>query len=100
MIFLKRNLGQLLDNDASFNFDPVNTYETLEHFWFPRLRNFVKNYIRRCQVCTVKKTRTGPLKCYLSQVEKSSTPFETLHAVHPVSYNFKYILVLVDAFTK
>jgi hypothetical protein len=43
----------------------IGTEKTLEsirqHFWFPRMRNFVKNYVKHCLPCAVKKTRTGPL---------------------------------------
>jgi len=61
-------------------------------------------YIRHYLICKIKKTRIGPLQGYLAPMRKSSTPFEILHAdilgPLPVSQNFKYISVLVDAFTK
>lgn len=76
-----------------------------KHFWFPRLRQFARNYIRHCLVCAVKKTRTGPFQGTVLSPERPSGPF---HAVHvdclgplPVSSTkHKHILVLVDAFSK
>lgn len=82
------------------------TLETIQrHFWFPRLRHFVKNYVKHCLVCAVKKTRTGPLQGYLSNVEKPSEPMNTLHVdclgpLTATSNGYRHILVLVDAFTK
>lgn len=82
------------------------TYESIaEHFWFPRMRNFIKNYVKHCVVCVVKKTRTGPLQGYINPVEKPKEPFHTLHmdclGPLPMSTDgYKHILVIVDAFTK
>lgn len=78
----------------------------LMHFWFPRLRNFVKNYVKHCLVCAVKKTRTGPLQGSILLPEKPILPMHTLHidclGPLPVSKgaHFKHILVIIDAFTK
>ncbi len=77
----------------------------MQHFWFPRLRRFVQNYVKHCLVCAVKKTRTGPLQGFVRVPEKPSTPFHIVHVdcLGPLpvsSQKFKYVLVMIDAFTK
>lgn len=76
----------------------------LKHFWFPRLRNFVKNYIKHCLICAVKKTHTGPKQGLILAPEKPQTP---LHIIHidclgplPAVDKYKHIFVLVDSYTK
>jgi hypothetical protein len=75
----------------------------LKHFWFPRLRTFVRNYVKHCLVCAVKKTRSGPLQGPIRLPDKPSNPIHTIHVdclgPLPVSSE-KYKLVVVDAFTK
>lgn len=76
-----------------------------QHFWFPRMRNFVNNYCKHCLLCAIKKTRTGPLQGYIHPLPKPDEPLHTVHAdclgplgVTPEGY--KHVLVFVDAFTK
>lgn len=76
----------------------------LKHFWFPNLRQFVKKYIDHCVVClTHKKVPRAPLQPIVSWT-KPSVPFDTIHvdALGPLpeSNGYKYVLILVDAFTK
>lgn len=76
-----------------------------KHFWFPKLRNFVKNYVRHCLVCAVKKTRSGPKQGFLCNVQKPEVPMAVVHAdcLGPLAETiegYKHILVLVDAFSK
>ncbi|BES94514.1 Hypothetical Protein NTJ_07326 [Nesidiocoris tenuis] len=75
------------------------------HFWFPGMRHFVNKYVKNCLVCAVHKTRTGPLQGYVLPVEKPDHPFHTLHAdclgpLPATSDGFKYLLVVVDSFSK
>lgn len=76
-----------------------------KHFWFPRMRYFVAKYIKHCLICAVKKTRSGPLQGFITNVDKPSEPMNTIHAdclgpLESTSEGFKQILVLIDAFTK
>lgn len=76
-----------------------------QHFWFPRMRNFVKNYCKHCLVCAIKKTRTGPLQGYIQALPKPNEPLHTIHAdclgsLAVTTEGFKHVLVFVDAFTK
>jgi hypothetical protein len=87
----------------------IGTEKTLEsirqHFWFPRMRNFVKNYVKHCLPCAVKKTRTGPLQGYIGPLPKPDEPLHTVHAdclgpLTPTVDGHKHVLVFIDAFTK
>ena len=76
-----------------------------EHFWFPRMRNFVAKYMKYCLLCAVKKTRSGPLQGFLQPFPKPDEPLHTVHAdcLGPLTTScngYKHVLVLVDAFTK
>jgi hypothetical protein len=85
----------------------IGTEKTLEsirqHFWFPRMRNFVKNYVKHCLPCAVKKTRTGPLQGYIGPLPKPDEPLHTVHAdclgpLTPTVDGHKHVLVFIDAF--
>ncbi|CAH2094651.1 unnamed protein product [Euphydryas editha] len=76
----------------------------LRHFWFPGIRAFVKKYISHCIVCLahkkVPRAPNQPIKSWT----KPDTPFSVVHvdALGPLteSNGFKYILVVVDPFSK
>lgn len=82
------------------------TIESIKkHFWFPRLTNFVRNYIKHCLICAVKKTRSGPLQGFIRNIEKPTQPMCVVHAdclgpLPTTEKGFKHVLVMVDAFTK
>jgi hypothetical protein len=76
-----------------------------KHFWFPHLRQFVHKYVKHCLACAVKKTRTGPLQGFIRSPEKPTVPLHVVHidCLGPLSVSsqkYKYVLVVVDAFTK
>lgn len=76
----------------------------LKHFWFPGLRQFVQKYIAHCLVCVSKKrVPRAPLQTVTSW-EKPDVPFSTVHidalGPLPTSEGYKFVLILVDAFTK
>lgn len=76
----------------------------LKHFWFPGLRQFVSKYISHYLVCISKKrVPRAPLQ-NMSSWPKPDVPFSTVHvdALGPLpeSDGYKFVLVLVDAFTK
>lgn len=83
------------------------TFESIaRHFWFPKMRTFIQNYIHHCIVCAVKKTRTGPMQGFIKPIPKLAHPFATLHVdclgpmVSSTSAKYRYVLVVIDAFTK
>lgn len=76
----------------------------LKHFWFPGLRQFVRKYVSHCLVCVShKRVPRAPLQNIISW-EKPDTPFHTVHVDAlgplPASNDYKFVLVVVDAFTK
>lgn len=76
----------------------------LKHFWFPKLRQFVRKYIQHCVVClSHKKVPCQPSQPIESWI-KPTAPFETVHSdvlgPLPESNGFKYVVLIVDAFTK
>lgn len=76
----------------------------LRHFWFPGLRQFVRKYITHCVVClSHKKVPRAPHQPIESWT-KPESPFFTVHmdvlGPLPESNGFKYVLVLVDAYSK
>ncbi|CAK9816459.1 Pro-Pol polyprotein [Anthophora plagiata] len=78
----------------------MNTY------WFPNIREKVKNHIKGCLKCIAFSPNSGRLEGMLHEVPKDDKPFMTIHIDHlgPMSKNQsvkkRYILLVVDGFTK
>jgi hypothetical protein len=76
----------------------------LKHFWFPGLRQFVIKYISHCLVCISKKRVPRAPQQNITSWGKPEVPFNTVHVdvLGPLtaSEGSKYVLLLVDAFTK
>ncbi|CAH2208553.1 jg1094, partial [Pararge aegeria aegeria] len=76
----------------------------LKHFWFPSLRQFVSKYVAHCLICISKKRVPRSPQQYITSWEKPDVPFNTVHvdALGPLppSNGFKFVLLIVDAFTK
>lgn len=76
-----------------------------EHYWFNKMRKFVKKYVSSCLECAHHKVPGGKREGELHPIEKVTIPFHTVHADHlgPFIKSKKgncYLLVLVDGFTK
>lgn len=76
-----------------------------DHYWFPKMRRFVKKYVASCLECAHHKAPGGKREGELHPIEKVSIPFHTVHADHlgPFVKSKKgncYLLVIVDGFTK
>lgn len=74
------------------------------HFWFPGMRQFVTKYVTHCVVCiSHKHVPRAPLQPIASW-QKVPVPFDTIHAdvLGPLTEceGFKYVLIIVDAYTK
>ena len=74
-------------------------------YWFPCMREKVKNYIKNCLKCV----EYAPLSCkiegFLQSLPKDKLPFQTLHADHfgpleKTGRGYKHILLIVEGFTK
>lgn len=88
--------------------DHINADKTIDlilrHFWFPGLHAFVKKYIGHCLSClSQKKVPRAPYHP-ISSWHKPDHPFSTIHmdvlGPLPVSNDYKYILLIVDAYSK
>jgi hypothetical protein len=68
------------------------------------MTSFVKKYIAHCLVCVTTKRSSGPKQRLLHSIDKTPTPFHTVHAdclgpFKVTTEGFKHILLLIDAFT-
>lgn len=75
------------------------------HFWFPKMRRFIKKYVTSCLECAYSKTAAGKKPGFLNPIEKVSQPFDTIHLDHVGPFvkstrGNNYILVIIDAFTR
>lgn len=75
------------------------------NYWFAGMRRFVTKYIKACLNCAYYKHSAGKKQCKLNNIEKTPVPFHTIHIDHVGPFETsrkhnKFLLVLVDAFTK
>ncbi|KAK8779522.1 hypothetical protein V5799_019136, partial [Amblyomma americanum] len=76
-----------------------------ETYWFPGMRRYVREHIRRCFECLICKVPSGKEKGLLHPIPPGRRPFETIHADHLGPFvrskkGNKYILVVIDNLTK
>jgi len=74
-------------------------------YWFPEMQEKVKNYIKNCLKCIEYSPPSGRPEDFLHSIPKGNLPFQTCHIDHygpleKTSKSYKYILLVVDAFTK
>lgn len=75
----------------------------LENYWFPSLRKNVNMYIENCITCLLANSYTNSGEGEMQLTENPSSPFWVIHMDHfgPISeQGFKYIFVIIDAFTR
>ena len=53
-----------------------------ETYYFPKMREFVSQYVRRCINCLYYKTPSGKKPGFLHPLEKGSSPFQCVHIDH------------------
>lgn len=93
-------------HDEAGHFAVDKTLESLsKRYWFPSMRNYVRNYIRSCLGCLYNKRPSGKRPGRLNPIDKEYVPMDTLHIDHlgPFTMSPKknsYLLVIIDAFTK
>jgi len=82
------------------------TIESIKQvYWFPKLTEHVKRYIKNCLKCIIFSPKEGKVEGLLNIIDKDNKPFQTIHIDHYGPLNktkgrFRYILVVVDAFSK
>lgn len=92
------------DDMGHFAFD--KTYESVaRQYWFPRMRRFIKKYVKNCLNCLFHKTTENKKPGFLNPIPKIARPFHTIHIDHlgPFVKSGKgntHIFVIIDAFTK
>lgn len=77
----------------------------LREYWIPKLREKITNLIKICIPCILAERKRGKQEGYLHPIDKGDLPLDTYHIDHlgPLSSTakgYKYILAVVDAFTK
>lgn len=92
------------DDIGHFGFEKT-LHRIQQSFWFPKMRRFVKKYVRFCLECAHHKNTSGKQQGELHPIEKTEIPFHTIHADHlgPFIRSKKgnsYLLVIIDGFTK
>lgn len=73
--------------------------------WLPRMRNFVKSFVKSCVECAYNKQPGGTKEGEYHFSDVDPVPFKTIHLDHlgPFPKSCKrneHVLVLIDAFTK
>lgn len=93
-------------HDAIGHFAVEKTLEAVgKWYWFPSMRQYIKNYIAACLPCMYNKKPCGKIPGSLHSIEKKNVPFDTLHLDHLGPFikskcGNSYLIVCVDAFTK
>lgn len=75
------------------------------NYYFPKMRRFVTKYVKGCLNCAYYKNCPSKRQGKLHPIEKVAVPFHTVHIDHVGPFETsrsgkKYLLVIVDAFTK
>lgn len=76
-----------------------------QNFWIPHLERKVTQIIGNCVKCIIHNRKIGKKEGYLHCINKGEKPLDTLHVDHlgpmdATTKQYKYILAMVDAFTK
>lgn len=92
------------DQMGHVGIDKTSDY-ILQTYWFPKLREKVKNYINNCLRCITYNGSSGKPEGSLHNIPKGNKPFVTIHIDHygpleKTSTNKRYIFEVIDAFTK
>lgn len=76
-----------------------------KNYWFPQMKTYVHNFIRNCLKCIYYSASPQSNAATLHSIPKKPIPFDTIHIDHlgplpSINSKKKYILVVIDAFTK
>lgn len=76
-----------------------------KEFFIPNLREKIERFVRSCVTCILAEKKAGKQEGLLYSIDKDDKPIVTFHMDHlgpmpSTSRNYKYILTIVDAFTK
>lgn len=76
-----------------------------QFYWIPHLQQKVQQLVRNCVKCIIFKKKLGKKEGFLNCIDKGDTPLHTLHFDHvgpmdATAKQYKYILSMVDSFSK
>lgn len=103
---------ELIDNVIRVSHEKIGHFgvdkcceQLRKNYWFPRMRNRVENFIQNYMKCIIYSGPARKNRGNLYNIPKGNTPFHTLHIDHlgplpSVRSKQRYLLVVVDAFTK
>lgn len=95
-----------MNHDEIGHFAFNKTYEIIaSKYWFPKMRNFIKKYLRNCLNCLYFKSVGGRKPGFLHPIPKIPIPFHTIHVDHVGPFvktktGNSHLFVIIDAFTK
>lgn len=74
------------------------------NYWFPKMKEKVKNHIENCLKCVVFSPDKGRTEGVLYNIPKKDEPFDTIHVDHcgpfAISGINRFLLVVIDGFSK
>ncbi|GBO25212.1 hypothetical protein AVEN_106906-1 [Araneus ventricosus] len=76
-----------------------------DYYYIPKLRQKVEKIISNCVHCILINQKRGKKEGLLHPLQKEDTPLHTYHIDHlgpleSTNKNYKYVLAIIDAFTK
>ena len=74
-------------------------HSALSRFWWPGTYTYFENYVASCKVC-LQSYKGHYTKIPLKPLSIPDGVFHTLHVIHTHSKCFRYMLVIIDAFSK
>lgn len=74
-------------------------------FYIPKLKEKIERFVQNCVTCILSDRKTGKQEGMLHPIPKDDAPLVTLHLDHlgpmaSTKKDYRYILTIVDAFTK
>jgi len=99
------NLLRLYHDDQA-HCSVEKTYQGLaSNYWFPSMRNRIKEHVGNCLVCMLANTSTNIREGKLQTTFSLNIPFQVVHTDHygpliETSDGRKHILILVDAYSR
>lgn len=108
-LFVPSDLKYDIVSEAHRDSNHLGVDKTLEKikecYYFPKLRDFVDQYVKRCVSCLYHKTSSDRTARCIHPLDKGDTCFHTIHMDHlgpfvKTDCHNKYVLGLIDGFSK
>lgn len=93
-------------HEENGHFSVKKTCEVIsKDYWFTKMNDKIKDVIDNCVHCILWNRKSGKQEGLLHPIEKGDLPFSTYHIDHlgpmvATNKGYRYLLVIVDAFTK